>query len=212
MEELIRQALAHVEGIGPHVGEGHYDLLSPNGEVILPKVWETTVQPGWSITMHMWPMPKPPPPRNLPSKLGFPPTPAASRPSSFVPGPPPPPPSMKWRGGLPATGSFAPGDPRSESQSSKPLEEPVKKHRKASPDRRSSQKTYVGSTTSDEEEEEDFIKSLSNFVKGRRVFKVGKMGLDNRRVIFQISPKKEGMKLLNDYGRKIIDEARKAEL
>ncbi|KAI9826468.1 MAG: hypothetical protein M1819_007361 [Sarea resinae] len=62
MEELIKQAFLHVEVIGPHVAEGHYDLVGPNGEIILPQVWETMVEPDWAITMHMWPMPEPPPP------------------------------------------------------------------------------------------------------------------------------------------------------
>ncbi|KAL8936895.1 MAG: hypothetical protein Q9211_003958 [Gyalolechia sp. 1 TL-2023] len=61
MEDLIRQAFLHVEVIGPHVAEGHYDLVGPNGEIILPRVWETMVEPDWVITMHMWPMPEPPP-------------------------------------------------------------------------------------------------------------------------------------------------------
>src|SRR5271167_2208667 len=60
MEELIRQAFLHVDVIGPHVAEGHYDLVGPNGEIILPQVWETMIEPDWSITMHMWPMPDPP--------------------------------------------------------------------------------------------------------------------------------------------------------
>nr|KMM69756.1 hypothetical protein CPAG_06070 [Coccidioides posadasii RMSCC 3488] len=57
MEELIRQAFLHVDVIGQHVAEGHYDL-----------VWETVVEPDWTITMHMWPIPEkpkepdPPPP------------------------------------------------------------------------------------------------------------------------------------------------------
>ncbi|KAI4145506.1 MAG: hypothetical protein LQ341_002367 [Variospora aurantia] len=62
MEDLIRQAFLHVEVIGPHVAEGHYDLVGPNGEIILPQVWETMIEPDWVITMHMWPMPEPPPP------------------------------------------------------------------------------------------------------------------------------------------------------
>jgi hypothetical protein len=66
MEELIRQAFLHVEGIGPHVQEGHYDLLGPNGEIILPQVWETVVEPDWTITMHMWPMPEPEKPKTPP--------------------------------------------------------------------------------------------------------------------------------------------------
>jgi hypothetical protein len=59
MEELIRQAFLHVEGLGPHVAEGHYDLIGPNGEIILPRVWETTIEPDWAISMHMWPIPEP---------------------------------------------------------------------------------------------------------------------------------------------------------
>lgn len=58
MEELIKQAFLHVEAIGPHVAKGHYDLIGPNGEIILPQVWETMVGPGCSVTMHMWPMPE----------------------------------------------------------------------------------------------------------------------------------------------------------
>ena len=59
MEDLIRQAFLHVDIIGPHVAEGHYDLIGPNNEIILPGVWETVVEPDWTITMHMWPMPEP---------------------------------------------------------------------------------------------------------------------------------------------------------
>jgi hypothetical protein len=60
MEELIRQAFVHVEIIGPHVAEGHYDLVGPNGKIILPQIWETMIEPDWAITMHMWPVPEPP--------------------------------------------------------------------------------------------------------------------------------------------------------
>lgn len=59
MEELIKQAFLHVVVIGPHVQEGHYDLIGPNGKIILPQVWETMIEPGWSVTMHMWPTPEP---------------------------------------------------------------------------------------------------------------------------------------------------------
>ena len=92
MEDLIRQAFLHVEVIGPHVAEGHYDLVGPNGEIILPQVWETMVEPDWTITMHMWPMPEPPTPD---------PSPGSEAPVEIVevkpkggdiPPPPPPPP------------------------------------------------------------------------------------------------------------------------
>jgi len=74
MEELIKQAFLHVDVIGPHVHEGHYDLVGPDGEIILPQVWETMVQPDWTITMHMWPMPEPLPPPPPPSKESMPPS------------------------------------------------------------------------------------------------------------------------------------------
>ncbi|KAI9367682.1 hypothetical protein BJX61DRAFT_547260 [Aspergillus egyptiacus] len=56
MAELIKQAFLYIEVIGPHVAEGHYDLIDPNGDIIIPQVWDTVIEPGWSITMHMWPM------------------------------------------------------------------------------------------------------------------------------------------------------------
>jgi hypothetical protein len=65
MEELIRQAFLHVEVIGPHVQKGHYDLLGPNGEIIMPQVCDTVVEPDWTVSMHMWPMPEPEPEKPL---------------------------------------------------------------------------------------------------------------------------------------------------
>lgn len=98
MEDLIRQAFLHVDIIGPHVAEGHYDLIGPNGDIILPRVWETVIEPDWTITMHMWPMPEPPkveeilievpeipppPPPEEPKKKG------KSKPKIDLPPPPP---------------------------------------------------------------------------------------------------------------------------
>lgn len=54
METTIRQAFVDIEGIGPHVANGHYDLLGPNDEIIPPHAWNTVAQPGWSIRMQMW--------------------------------------------------------------------------------------------------------------------------------------------------------------
>lgn len=59
MEKLIKQAFLHVDTIGPHVQKGHYDLIGPDETIILPQVWETTIQPGWSISMQLWPIPEP---------------------------------------------------------------------------------------------------------------------------------------------------------
>ena len=58
MEGLIKQAFLHVDMIGDHVRQGHYDLTGPDGEIILPQVWDTMVQPDWEISMHMWPIPE----------------------------------------------------------------------------------------------------------------------------------------------------------
>ncbi|KAK8021657.1 hypothetical protein PG990_006795 [Apiospora arundinis] len=56
MEELIKQTFLHVDVIGPHVQAGHYDLLTSDGEIILPQVWDKVIEPDWEISMHMWPM------------------------------------------------------------------------------------------------------------------------------------------------------------
>ena len=56
MEELIKQAFLHVDVLGPHVMEGRYDLMGPDGEIILPSVWGKVIQPDMSITMAMWSM------------------------------------------------------------------------------------------------------------------------------------------------------------
>jgi hypothetical protein len=72
MEDLIKQAFIHVDVIGPHVQHGHYDLIGPNGEIILPTVWEKVVEPDWAITMHMWPMDQRPPVPMGPAGRGAP--------------------------------------------------------------------------------------------------------------------------------------------
>ncbi|KAF2723285.1 hypothetical protein K431DRAFT_202660, partial [Polychaeton citri CBS 116435] len=45
MESIIQQAFRGIDVIGHHVQEGHYDLIGPDGEIVLPQLWETTVQP-----------------------------------------------------------------------------------------------------------------------------------------------------------------------
>lgn len=128
MEELIKQAFLHVDIIGPHVQEGHYDLIGPNGEIILPQVWERVVEPDWTIEMRMWPMekaqPAPPPgmfppgvrpapgqhqrPRSMGGAGGLPP--GFPRPGGGGGVPPPPP---GWAGNgpppPPPVGAMPPG-------------------------------------------------------------------------------------------------------
>lgn len=81
MEHLIKQAFLQVDLLGPHVQEGHYDLIGPTGDLILPSVWENVVKPGWAITMTMWPLDKAPLVGRPEPPLGKPPM--------------PPPPSIK---------------------------------------------------------------------------------------------------------------------
>jgi hypothetical protein len=91
MENFIRKIFLHVENVGSHVLAGHYDLISPEGEIILPQVWEQTIKPDWKISMHMWP-PQTVQPAPLhrnghrPRKVFY------DSPSSQRTGPPPPPP------------------------------------------------------------------------------------------------------------------------
>ena len=59
MSKLINEAFSHVEVIGPHVQKGHYDLRDQDGNIILPSLWDDTVQPGWTISQQMWPLPEP---------------------------------------------------------------------------------------------------------------------------------------------------------
>ncbi|KAB8337064.1 hypothetical protein FH972_021368 [Carpinus fangiana] len=115
METLITQAFIHVDVLGKEVKDGHYDLLGPGGDIILPEVWNAVVQPGWSITMHMWPFSELKKPGTNDSKPSWPSTSAQSPPPppkvrvSFSPPPPPP---AKWFPPPPPTnaeyGSFDP--------------------------------------------------------------------------------------------------------
>jgi hypothetical protein len=71
MEDLIKQAFVSVEVIGPAVQAGHYDLIGPNGEIILPTIWEKVVQPDWNVTMMMWPPAEKGRPPGFPPHPGF---------------------------------------------------------------------------------------------------------------------------------------------
>jgi hypothetical protein len=140
MEELIKQAFLHVDLIGPHVQEGHYDLIGPNGEIILPSVWEKVIEPDWSVTMHMWPMDKIPLRGHVPGRPGVPlgahhdprhrmahmaSMRAGMRPSSVRPsGGAPPPPPTAWGG---RAAMAAGGELRRH-----PVATPVDDHRKKS--------------------------------------------------------------------------------
>lgn len=69
------------DDIGPRVIEGHYELRGPDG-VISPQIWESVIQPGLSVTMHMLPTPERP-------SHAPPPPPPEPEPASRTPTPPP---------------------------------------------------------------------------------------------------------------------------
>ncbi|KAL9627859.1 MAG: hypothetical protein Q9164_007466, partial [Protoblastenia rupestris] len=56
IDGLIRALFQDMGDIGIAVFKGHYDLMNPHDEVISPHSWETLLQPGWTITMRMWPI------------------------------------------------------------------------------------------------------------------------------------------------------------
>lgn len=70
-EELIKQAFLHVDVIGPHVMNGAYDIVLDDGGIILPQAWETTIEPDWSVTMIMWPLPELMDQRTQPTPSGW---------------------------------------------------------------------------------------------------------------------------------------------
>lgn len=58
IDELIQQAFSHVDVVGPQVRAGRFDLIAPNGDMILKGQWESLIQPDWTIAMSMWPIPE----------------------------------------------------------------------------------------------------------------------------------------------------------
>jgi hypothetical protein len=104
MKGLIDAAFLHVEGLGNHVTEGHYDIINGDGKIVLPEVYEQLVKPGSKISQHMWPLPAP---SHFPRRPGIPAGPPGPPPTNnfnLPPGPPPMP-----RG--PAGNSIGPGGP-----------------------------------------------------------------------------------------------------
>lgn len=58
MEALILDMFSDDEALLPEVVAGHYDLTGPNGEIILPSVWDQVIaiKPEWPIDMIMRPL------------------------------------------------------------------------------------------------------------------------------------------------------------
>ncbi|CZT43431.1 uncharacterized protein RSE6_03470 [Rhynchosporium secalis] len=181
------------------------------GEYVLPQAWEAMVEPGWQITMHMWPLP------GMPQRVG------CNVDSTIPPPPPPPPPpsplqSQSTRpdemwprtGGNPArpppTADFGPA-----IDAEKIL---IQEHRPyiqsltLSPPR--SRSASITSTSFNSPNEDEAITLLKTMIHTKRIFVVGKVGRARRTVIqVQVRPKQEGMRVLNAYGRLFVSEMRR---
>ncbi|KAF2185409.1 hypothetical protein K469DRAFT_159724 [Zopfia rhizophila CBS 207.26] len=59
MESLLNRAFTHGRPFKARVQDGEYDLIGPDRDIILPQFWESMIQPGWTITMRMWPVNEP---------------------------------------------------------------------------------------------------------------------------------------------------------
>ncbi|KAF7507383.1 hypothetical protein GJ744_010700 [Endocarpon pusillum] len=57
MQTLVCQSFFHVETLKPYVVDGQYDLLDSDGAIILPQVWDSVIEPGQTIEMHLWSLP-----------------------------------------------------------------------------------------------------------------------------------------------------------
>ena len=53
MKDLIRGTF-HPEETNQGFEENRFDLIGPWGNIILPRVWQSSIRSGWSITMQMW--------------------------------------------------------------------------------------------------------------------------------------------------------------
>ena len=53
METLIKSAFLHSGQFSSRVEQGQYDLIGPDGNVILPEIWDMTVRPDITIEMIM---------------------------------------------------------------------------------------------------------------------------------------------------------------
>ena len=67
ISQLITQAFTHIEGLDDHVSQGRFDLVAPDGSLILPSLWNSMVRPGMEVSMTIWPLPElPQDPKALP--------------------------------------------------------------------------------------------------------------------------------------------------
>lgn len=61
MEHLIQEIFLVVPNLTLRVADGQYDLCGPQDEILSPSNWNSVIEPGWEVTMRMWPNPERPP-------------------------------------------------------------------------------------------------------------------------------------------------------
>jgi hypothetical protein len=54
MAQLITKLFQYDVSMGSRVANGQYDIVGSAGNIISPQDWEATIEPGISVTMHMW--------------------------------------------------------------------------------------------------------------------------------------------------------------
>lgn len=52
--QLVKSAFVMVDVLGPHVQNEHFDMIGPDGDIILPLTWAARIRPGMAISMQMY--------------------------------------------------------------------------------------------------------------------------------------------------------------
>ena len=55
MESLLANSFSHDPTVNVQTLGSRFDIVGPNGDIILPAVWESVIQPGWVLELRPWP-------------------------------------------------------------------------------------------------------------------------------------------------------------
>lgn len=58
---MIQEIFLVVPNLNLRVADGQFDLCGPQDEILSPSNWSSVIEPGWEVTMRMWPNPERPP-------------------------------------------------------------------------------------------------------------------------------------------------------
>jgi hypothetical protein len=86
MKQILTDGFTNIDILHERVRNGHYDLLISD-VIILPKVWQSTITPGATVKMELWPLDQRRP-FGRPPPHGFPPRMQGPLGAGFRPGPP----------------------------------------------------------------------------------------------------------------------------